>query len=103
MARFTLKPVAIRRSTFSTTIIASSTTIPIAKTIANIVKEFIEKPSAYIPANVPTIDTGTAKVGIMVVLQFCRNKYVIIITKINASKSVLTTSLIDITIKSVVS
>src|SRR5262245_61139440 len=59
----------ICRSTFSTTTIASSTTIPIAKTIPNKVIVLMEKPSAYRPANVPINDTGTATVGIIVVRQ----------------------------------
>src|SRR5690606_38203192 len=48
--------VRIIRSTFSITTIASSTTIPIARIIPNNVSKLIEKPSTYIPANVPTND-----------------------------------------------
>ncbi len=54
------------RSTFSSTTIASSTTIPIASTMPNRVSELIEKPSRYMPANVPTSDTGTATDGMIV-------------------------------------
>ena len=64
----------IRRSTFSNTIIASSTTIPIARISPNSVSRLIEKPSRYIPANAPIIDTGTAKIGIRVARIFCKNK-----------------------------
>ena len=48
------------RSTFSTTTIASSTTIPIASTRPNNVNVLIEKPSRYRKAKVPTTETGTA-------------------------------------------
>ena len=44
------------RSTFSTTTIASSTTMPIASTRPNSVSRLIEKPSASMPANVATSD-----------------------------------------------
>ena len=54
------------RSTFSSTTIASSTTMPIASTMPNSVRELIEKPSRYMPANVPTSDTGTATDGMTV-------------------------------------
>ena len=87
--------VCMMRSTFSSTTIASSTTIPIANTIPNKVKVLIEKPSTYIPANVPIIDTGTAKQGIKVARQFCKNKYTTANTKIIASINVVTTSSID--------
>ena len=40
------------RSTFSTTTIASSTTMPIASTSPNRVSRLIEKPSASMPVNV---------------------------------------------------
>ena len=44
------------RSTFSTTTIASSTTMPIASTRPNSVIRLIEKPSASMPANVVISD-----------------------------------------------
>ena len=64
----------IRRSTFSNTIIASSTTIPIAKIKPNNVNRLMENPKTYIPANAPIIETGTAKIGISVARIFCRNR-----------------------------
>ena len=67
------------------------------------VKRFILNPKAYIPANAPTIDTGTAIKGIIVALQFCKNRKIIKITKIRASTNVFTTSSIDAVIKSVLS
>ena len=54
------------RSTFSTTTIASSTRIPMASTIPNMVSTLIEKPSTSIVANVPISATGTTRVGISV-------------------------------------
>ena len=54
------------RSTFSTTTIASSTRMPIASTMPNIVSTLIEKPSASISAKVPISATGTTMVGISV-------------------------------------
>ena len=47
----------------STTTIASSTTIPMARTIANSVEKFTPKPSAHIAANAPTMVTGTVGRG----------------------------------------
>ena len=51
-------------STFSTTTMASSTTRPIARIMPNMVSMLIEKPSRCMPTKVPTIDTGTARIGI---------------------------------------
>ncbi|KAG1386392.1 hypothetical protein G6F60_014491 [Rhizopus arrhizus] len=57
---------AITRSTFSTTTMASSTRMPMASTMPNIVIMFTEKPSTDITANVPSRHTGTTIVGIRV-------------------------------------
>ena len=54
------------RSTFSSTTMASSTTMPIASTRPNSVSRLIEKPSRYMPAKVPMIDTGMASTGMSV-------------------------------------
>ena len=91
------------RSTFSTTTIASSTNRPIANTKPNIVKVLIENPKADMMANVPKSTTGTVIEGIKVARKFCKNKYMIKITKITASIKVWNTSLIDTSINSVVS
>ena len=62
-----LKPSsAIRRSTFSTTTIASSTRMPIASTMPNRVSTLIEYPSASSRLKVPSSATGTTMVGISV-------------------------------------
>ncbi|MNR21866.1 hypothetical protein D3C85_1387910 [compost metagenome] len=58
--------VAMIRSTFSTTTMASSTRIPMASTIANMVSTLIENPSASITANDPSMATGTTSAGISV-------------------------------------
>ncbi|MND67240.1 hypothetical protein D3C80_586490 [compost metagenome] len=58
--------VAIIRSTFSMTTIASSTMIPIAKTIPNMVKTLIEKPLISMTANVPNSAIGATIEGINV-------------------------------------
>ena len=54
------------RSTFSTTTMASSTKMPIASTMPNIVIMFTEKPNGNIRARVPRSDTGTTMAGINV-------------------------------------
>ncbi len=58
---------------FSTTTMASSTTMPIASTRPNSDRLFSEKPSAAMTAKVPTMATGTAISGMMAARQFCRN------------------------------
>ncbi len=62
------------RSTFSTTTIASSTTMPIASTRPNSVIRLIEKPSASMPANVAISETMIAIVQMIVVRKLCRNR-----------------------------
>ena len=60
------------RSTFSTTTIASSTTMPIASTRPNSESMLSEKPNAAIAANVPISETGIAISGIRLARQFCK-------------------------------
>ena len=83
------------RSTFSTTTIASSTTMPIASTRPNSDSALIEKPNASISANVPMIDTGTASSGMIDARQVCRNTITTITTSASASSSVSITALIE--------
>ena len=64
----------IRRSTFSTTTMASSTTIPMTSTRASRFTVFRENPITSMAINVPITDTGTASEGISVVRQSCRNR-----------------------------
>jgi hypothetical protein len=51
------------RSTFSTTTMASSTTMPITSTMPNMVSTLIEKPMASSVAKVPSSATGTTRWG----------------------------------------
>ncbi len=66
--------LAMMRSTFSTTTIASSTTIPIASTRPKSVSRLIENPSASIPANVLTSATTIATAQMSVVRTLCRKR-----------------------------
>ena len=96
-------PRSILTCAASTTTMASSTTMPMASTRPNMVRVLMEKPRAYMPANVPTMDTGTARQGISVARQFWRNRYTTRNTSTIASKSVFTTSSMEIFTKVVVS
>src|SRR6185295_3401399 len=87
------KPSAMLRSTFSTTTMASSTTMPMASTRPKSERLLIEKPSALITANVPTSDTGTAARGMIEARQVCRNSTTTTTTSATASSSVTTTAL----------
>ena len=82
-------------STASTTTIASSTTRPIAKTMAKSVKVLIEKSNKMKAPNVPSKDTGTAIIGMIVDRQDCKKTYTTTKTRSNASTNVCSTSLID--------
>ena len=93
----------ISRSTFSSTTIASSTTMPIASTIANSVSVLIEKPNSHSPAKVPISETGTASIGISVARHVCRNTNTTATTIAAASRMVFSTSLIEAETKRVVS
>jgi hypothetical protein len=83
------------RSTFSTTTIASSTTMPMASTSPNRLSALIEKPSRCSTANVPTMDTGTASSGMIDARHVCRNRMTTSTTSATASSSVCTTDLMD--------
>ena len=54
------------RSTFSTTMMASSTTIPITSTMPNMVSTLIDMPSASSTPKVASSVTGTTMVGMRV-------------------------------------
>ena len=82
---------------------ASSTTKPIANTIANNVSVLIEKSRITNAANVPISDTGTASSGINVARQLCRKIKITNTTSSNASINVCATSSIEARIKSVLS
>ena len=65
---------SISRFVFSTTTMASSTTIPIASTSPNRVNVLIDMPRADITAKVPSSETGIVTAGTSVVRRSCRNR-----------------------------
>ena len=73
----------------STTTMASSTTMPIASTMANNVERLIEKPSAAIAAKAPMIVTGTVVAGTSMARQSCKKTRMTISTRMAASNRVL--------------
>src|SRR5688572_16571624 len=91
-----VRPSAMFRSTFSTTTMASSTTIPMANTSPNNVSMLMLNPSASITANVPINDTGTAASGMIEARQVCRKRMTTTTTSSTASINVTTTALIEL-------
>ena len=89
------KPFSILRSTFSTTTIASSTTIPMANTKPNNDKVLIETPNHCITANVPMSEIGTAISGIIDARHVCKNTITTITTSTIASSNVAITASIE--------
>ena len=96
-------PSAFLAEVSSTTVMASSTTRPVASTRPNRVSWLSEKPKASTRAKVPIKATGIAMAGTNVAFQFCRNRNRISTTRITASRRELVTPLIDWLMKSVVS
>jgi hypothetical protein len=88
-------PDSIWRSTFSTTTIASSTTMPIASTSPKSVSTLIEKPSSHSTANEPMMDTGTATSGINEARHVCRKRTTTMTTSAIASSRVSITESIE--------
>jgi hypothetical protein len=88
------------RAVFSTTTMASSTTIPMASTSANSVSMLMLNPKASNTANEPMIDTGMATPGITVARPFWRKTNTVKNTRPAATSNVTTTSLIDAVTKS---
>ncbi len=80
---------------FSSTTIASSTTKPVATISAISDRLSIEKPSRYIAPKVPTIEIGTAMLGISVARQLRRNRNTTITTRPTAISSVCSVSRSD--------
>ncbi|MGY3360645.1 hypothetical protein ACVWZK_007308 [Bradyrhizobium sp. GM0.4] len=80
---------------FSTTTMASSTTRPIASTIASRVNRLKLKPSASISVQTPIIDNGMVTTGMMTERNDARNRKITTITMITASPSVFSTSSIE--------
>ncbi|MOA30455.1 hypothetical protein D3C78_1515460 [compost metagenome] len=67
---------------------ASSTTIPIESTKANMVNTLSEKPNRLRKKKVPISETGMAIAGMIVDLKSCRKIKTIIKTNIKASNRV---------------
>ncbi len=90
-----LRPSESFRSMFSTTTMASSTTMPMASTSAKRVRVLIEKPAAASTAIEPTSATGIARIGISAARQVCRNTTITKTTRPSAISSVFSTSVIE--------
>src|SRR5437660_3978928 len=89
---------SITRSIFSTTTIASSTTMPMASTSANNEMVLAEYPINRSTAKVPMTDTGTAANGMSVVRSLPRNRKTTRATRTIATTRVRMTSIIvDVT------
>ncbi len=76
------------RAAPSTTTIASSTTMPIASTIANRVARLTLKPSAAMAANAPMMVTGTVVAGTSMARQSWTKTMITIRTRTAAMNSV---------------
>ena len=81
----------------STTTMASSTTIPVARVSPNRVRLLMEKPKILIKAKVPIREMGITMVGTKVARQFCRKTNSTNTTNATACMRVLTTSRPDST------
>ena len=92
-------PSRMLRSTFSTTTIASSTTMPTASTRPNRDRLLSDTPKATRIVNVPTRETGIAMTGMIVARQLCRNRNTTPTTRRIATKIVTMTSWIDFVMK----
>ena len=73
-------PSSRKRSMFSIITMASSTTNPVEIVSAISVRLFRLYPKRYMTPNVPTIESGTATLGITVAERFRRNKKITITT-----------------------
>ena len=76
---------------FSSTTMASSTTSPIASTMASSVSVLMEKPNRYMRAQAPTSDTGMVTMGMMLARRLRRKKKITSTTRTMASRMVWNT------------
>ena len=83
-ASSTGSPCSMWRTMFSSTTMASSTTKPTARVSA--ISDRLSRlyPSRYITANVPTMDIGSARLGIAVARMFRRKRKITITTRQSA-------------------
>ena len=88
-------PPSMWRTMFSSITIASSTTKPTDSVSASSVMLLIEKPNAYITAQVPISEIGTASAGMMVADTERRNRKITSTTSPIAISSVSCTSSTD--------
>ena len=88
---------------FSSTTMASSTTMPMVTTRPNSEMLFRLKPTAAITAKVPMMETGTSIIGRIMAFQSCRKTSTTRPTRATASNMVFTTSVIDSRTKGTVS
>src|SRR5262249_1344917 len=94
-------PSRMLRSTFSTTTIASSTTMPTANTSPNRARLLTDMPAAARIVKVPISETGIAMTGMIVARQFCRKMKTTPTTSRIATNMVTMTSLTDFEMKTV--
>lgn len=80
---------------FSVTTIPSSTTNPVAKTIAKSVNTLMEKPHKYMMKKVAINETGISIKGRNAMDQSLKNRKIMIITKTTEMASVSATSTTD--------
>ncbi len=73
---------------FSSTTMASSTTSPMARTMASRVRVLTVNPKAYMSANAPTSETGMVTIGMMVARRLRRKKKITSTTRMIASPTV---------------
>ena len=95
------RPAAMLRSTFSTTTMASSTTMPMASTSPNSDRLLSENPNAAMKKKVPISDTGMATIGMTAARQVCRNRITTSTTRTTASRIVSRTASTDCWMNSV--
>ena len=88
---------------FSVTTIPSSTTKPVARTIARSVSTLMENPKRYMIKKVDINETGISISGLKAILQSRKNKKMMRITSISEIRMVSETSVTERLIKIVVS
>ena len=91
-ASFKGRPSSIFLNIFSVTTIPSSTTSPVARTMANKVNTFTENPAMYIIKKVAINEIGISINGLMAINQFLKKKNITNTTKLNEIKIVSFTS-----------
>ncbi len=88
-------PISMWRTTFSSMTMASSTTKPTLSVSAISERLSSVYPSRYITANVPTIASGMARLGMSVAESFLRNRKITMTTSARVASSVYCTSATD--------